>query len=272
MNIRSYLDKQSKKIDGALTAFLPKEKEHPAELSQAMRYAVLSGGKRIRPILTLAACEAVGGSESDALDAACALELIHSYSLVHDDLPCMDNDALRRGKPACHVKFGEVTALLAGDALLTRAFYLLSRRSKHAKRLQCIQWISEAIGHHGMVGGQCLDMEYQDKEADLPTIDYINTHKTGALIAVCARVGAYLGGGTPRQVESLHRYGRVVGLLFQIVDDIMDGQGYALAVGAHEAKEEAVKLLAGAKGELVSFGKKGRLLRGIADAVMNRKK
>ena len=300
--MQTYLYKQSEKINRALLSVLPKENEHPASLSEAMRYAVLSGGKRLRPILALAACEAVGGSQFEVMDAALALELIHNYSLVHDDLPCMDNDATRRGKPTCHAKFGEVTALLAGDALLTRAFQVLSRktedggrrvndggrrmedpssprlrragggqRTEDGKRLRCIYWISEAVGYQGMVGGQHLDMEYGQKEVDLPTIEYINTHKSGALIAVCLKVGAYLGGGTPDQVESLYRYGKTVGLLFQIVDDIMDEQGYALVVGIHEAREEASKLLDQAKRELSSFGEKGRLLKQIADNIMTRK-
>ena len=235
-----------------------------------MRYAVLSGGKRIRPIFTLAACEAVGGRTADALEAACAFELIHSYSLVHDDLPCMDNDAVRRGKPSCHAKFGEVTALLAGDALLTLAFQILSRACGK-RQLQAIEWTAGAIGHRGMVGGQALDMEFQQKEPDLPTLEYINTHKSGALIAACLRVGAYLGGGSPAQVRSLHRYGQYVGLLFQIVDDIMDEQGYARAIGVRGAREEAASLLAKAKRELLPFGKKGLFLEKVADFVVTRK-
>jgi geranylgeranyl diphosphate synthase type II len=256
---------------------LPKENEHPASLSKAMRYAVLSGGKRIRPIFALAACEAVGGKAVQVMEAACALEFIHSYSLVHDDLPCMDDDAMRRGQPSCHAKFGEVTALLAGDALLTQAFKILSSSGKNPdpksikKRLQAIHWLSEAIGHQGMVGGQALDMEYQDKEIDLPTIEYINTHKSGALIAVSTKIGAFLGGGTPQQVEALYRYGKYVGLLFQIVDDIMDQQGYTQVIGSHEAQEEAVELLSKAKRELSFFGPKGLRLKQIADFVVSRK-
>ena len=153
--MKNYLKKQTVKIEKELSRVLPREKEHPAALSQAMRYAVLSGGKRIRPIFALACCEAVSGREKDVMPAALALELIHSYSLVHDDLPCMDNDLLRRGKPSCHAKFGEVTALLAGDALLTQAFKVLSHSggaqstSHIKKKLQVTQWISEAVGHRG---------------------------------------------------------------------------------------------------------------------------
>ena len=269
--------KQTLKIEKRLLSLLPKENEYPQSLNRAMRYAVLSGGKRIRPILMLGACEVVGGNETDVIDAACALEFIHSYSLVHDDLPCMDNDALRRGKPSCHAKFGEVTALLAGDALLTLAFSVLSRMSSRkstSQKLKCLQameWISDAIGNQGMVGGQALDMEFQKKEPDLATLEYINTHKSGALIAVSCRVGAYLGGGTSRQVEALYRYGKYVGLLFQIVDDIMDGQGYAKVIGVREAQEKIASLLAKAKNQLSPLGKKARFLETIADFVVTRK-
>ena len=277
MDLKTYLDRQTQKINRALLTFLPKESERPAALSRAMRYAVLSGGKRIRPIFVLAACEAVGGKETRVMDAACALELIHSYSLVHDDLPCMDDDETRRGKPSCHVKFGEAIALLAGDALLTKAFHILSRSvpgkdlpGDH-KRLQALHWISQAIGSQGMVGGQTLDMQYQGKEMDLPTVEYINTHKSGALIAVSVQVGAALGGGSPKQVEALTRYGKCIGLLFQIVDDIMDAQGYAEVIGPREALEEAGRLLAKAKREISFFGKKAELLGQIADFVAARK-
>ncbi len=277
MNSHTFLKKQARKIETTLFSLLPKENEPPRALSQAMRYAVLSGGKRIRPIFTLSACRAVGGKQTNVIKAACALELIHSYSLVHDDLPCMDNDMVRRGKPSCHAKFGEVTALLAGDALLTLAFKVLSQSggskssSYEKKRLQVIEWISDAIGNQGMVGGQAVDIQFQEKNMDLPTLAYINAHKSGALIAVCTRVGAYLGGGTMRQVRSLYHYGKYVGLLFQIVDDIMDEQGYARTIGVQKAKQEAISLLAKAKRELLPFGKKGRFLETITDFVATRK-
>jgi geranylgeranyl diphosphate synthase, type II len=272
MDIQRYLNDKSRKIDAALSKFLPPANEHPAKLSEAMRYAVLGGGKRIRPMFALAACEAVGGKEGSVMAAACALELVHSYSLVHDDLPCMDNDTMRRGKPSCHAKFGEVTALLAGDALLTRAFGILVCGGAPDKRkLTALQWIAEAVGHQGMVGGQALDMEFQDKEMDLPTAEFINTHKTGALIAVSTRVGAYLGGGSPSQVKALYQYGKSVGLLFQLTDDIMDGQGYAKVIGPHDTREEAARLLAQAKKALSPLKFRGRTLAAIAEFVATRK-
>jgi geranylgeranyl diphosphate synthase, type II len=281
MDIQKYLNDKSKKIDLALTRSLPpatkasalRRAQHSGKLEEAMRYAVLGGGKRIRPALVLAASEAVGGKEESVMAAACALELLHSYSLVHDDLPCMDNDMMRRGKPSCHAKFGEVTALLAGDALLTRAFGILSSggSAPDKRKVTALTWIAEAVGHQGMVSGQALDMEFQDKEMDLPTLEFINTRKTGELIAVSVRVGAFLGGGSPLEVKALHRYGRSVGLLFQLTDDIMDGQGYAKVIGPHDAREEALRLLAQAKKALSPLKSRGKTLAAIAEFIATRK-
>ncbi len=267
MKLSPYFKKQCLNIDRALHRYLPKKNERPVKLHEAMRYAVAGGGKRIRPILALEACRAVGGDERKVLPAACALELIHNYSLVHDDLPCMDDDRFRRGRLSCHAKFGEETAVLAGDALLTLAFQLLSGPDG---RTTAINRIASAIGSRGMVGGQAVDMEYQGKELDLPTAEYINTHKSGALIAVSLWTGATLGGGTPKQVENLFRYGKFVGLLFQIVDDIMDGQGYVQALSLADAKKEALRLHRKAKAELSPFGRRGRVLGLIADFVLTR--
>ena len=278
VGIQSYLQRQAKKIDKALGSYLPKENEHPTKLHEAMRYAVLSGGKRIRPILALAACQAVGGDEKEVIPAACALEIIHNYSLVHDDLPCMDDDDSRRGKPTCHKKFGEDIAVLAGDALLTLAFKILTslngaRTAKYLERqLNAARLIADAIGTHGMVGGQAVDMEFQKKETDLPTIQYINTHKSGALISVSARVGACLGEGTRGQVESLYRYGKCIGLLFQIVDDILDREGYAKVIGVPEARREAARLHLNAKRELRSFGRRAEPLSQLTDFVLTRER
>jgi geranylgeranyl diphosphate synthase type II len=271
VDIQKYILKQSKKIEKELSRVLPRENEHPARLSQAMRYAVFSGGKRMRPIFALEACRALSGRQENVMPAALALELIHSYSLAHDDLPCMDNDLSRRGKPSCHAKFGEVTALLAGDALLTLAFEVLCFKKKDSKNLTAIQWIAQAIGHQGMVGGQALDMECQGKEMDLPTVEYINTHKSGALIAVSTRVGAFLGGGSPKEIETLYRYGKNVGLLFQVVDDIIDKQGYFQVIGARQAREETKRLLETAKNVLAPLKSRGRILSDLADFVANRK-
>ncbi|HTL70118.1 MAG TPA: polyprenyl synthetase family protein, partial [Candidatus Eisenbacteria bacterium] len=206
-------------VERALADFLPKAVGPSAPLHEAMRYAVLGSGKRVRPVLALAACEAVGGRDADVLPAACAIELIHSYSLVHDDLPCMDDDDLRRGEPTCHKKFGEDTALLAGDALLTLAFGILASpasrgRGADKKRLSVIGSLAEAAGARGMVGGQAVDLAFQGRDPDLPTLEYIHARKSGALIAASVEAGAVLGGGSPRQIESLRGFGRSAGLLF----------------------------------------------------------
>ncbi len=276
MKLEKFLKKESAKIERALSACLPKAGERPAALHEAMRYAVLGGGKRVRPILALAACRAVGGAEHAVMPAACAIELIHSYSLVHDDLPCMDDDDMRRGRPSCHKKFGEDTALLAGDALLTLAFKMLgapaaARVTDASRRLEAIRLVADAVGSRGMVGGQMVDIECQGKETDLPTLEYINTQKSGALIAVSTRIGAYLGGGSPREVEALYKYGKYVGLLFQIVDDILDGEGYAKTIGVPEARQEAAELVRKAKNQLKPFSTKGHVLGEIADFIMTRK-
>ena len=279
MNLDRYFQEQRRKIDRALEGYLPPRSERPlpdrqagSSLHEAMRYAVLLGGKRVRPILALAACEVVSGDQKEVMPAACAIEFIHNYSLVHDDLPCMDDDDIRRGKPSCHKKFGEGAALLAGDALLTLAFQILSAEgSKKLKpRLEAIRLISEAIGNRGMIGGQVVDIETKGKEIDLPTIEYINTHKSGALIAVSLRVGAVLGGGNSGQVNSLFRYGKYAGLLFQIVDDILDGEGYAKLIGISQARKEAERLCGQAKEAIKGFGKKSQKLEQIADFILKR--
>ena len=267
MDINSYLKTQSKKINRALLKYLPKKGERVSHLYEAMRYAVMSGGKRIRPVLLLGAARAVGGSEVSVMPAACAVEFVHNYSLIHDDLPCMDDDPVRRGRPACHVKFGEVTALLAGDALLTLAFQILSQ----TKKSEAVRILAEAAGARGMVGGQALDMEFKNKEPDLPTIEYINTRKSGSLIAASLKIGALLSGGTKKEVESLYRYGKYTGLLFQIVDDMLDGQGYAEVLGLSEARQKAAELGLRAKKELSMFGSRAKILNSITDFVLERK-
>ena len=277
MDPKHYFKKHNQAIEKALDQYLPAEKEPPSVLHKAMRYAVFSGGKRIRPILLLEACRVVGGSEKQVLAAACAVELIHNYSLVHDDLPCMDDDHTRRGRPTCHKKFGEVTALLAGDALLTLAFQILNQTNgRHTltelkRKFQSASWIASAIGTRGMVGGQAVDIEYQGKEPNLAIMEYINVHKSGSLIAACIRVGAYLGGGSPRQIEALYQYGKSLGLLFQIVDDILDKEGYARIIGLSQTQEEAQRMHRRAIDSLKIFGSRGRVLSQMADFVLTRK-
>lgn len=275
MKLDAYLRRQRALVDRALDRLLPPARVRPARLHEAMRYAVLQGGKRIRPVLVLASCQAVGGRAEQAMPAACAVEFIHGYSLVHDDLPSMDDDATRRGQPTCHKKYGEATALLVGDALQTLAFETLAgapcrSAAESRRRLEGARLLAAAAGSHGMVGGQCVDIETAGSGPDVPTLEYINTHKTGALIAVSTRLGGYLGGGSPRQVRDLYDYGKSLGLLFQIIDDIMDKEGYAKSIGIAEAEREARKLHDRAKSHLASFGKKGAILAQIADFILTR--
>lgn len=274
MNIEGTLARQARKINRALRRVLPKPSGRAAKLEAAMRYAVLSDGKRLRPILTLAACEASGGHEADAMSAACAIELIHNYSLVHDDLPSMDDDRLRRGKPTCHVRFGEATAILAGDALLTLAFQMAAAPGRSqvsgARRLEAARLIAQAAGVRGMVGGQAADMAFQKKSEDLAALRSIHARKTAALIAVSAEVGAYLGGADARRTRAARAYGQSVGLLFQIVDDIMDDEGYAKILGRRRARAYAERLLTDALKALSVFGKKGRVLAELAGFALKR--
>lgn len=196
----------------------------PGGLLAGMRYAVLQGGKRLRPLVVLAACEAVGGSLEQALPACCAIEFIHAYSLVHDDLPAMDNDLERRGQPTVHVAFGEAQAILIGDALLTQAFQLLSRAetSSAEARIQAISVLAHHAGLSGMIGGQALDLSHGQNIGDLQLLEQVHQHKTGALFAASGALGAIFGGGTPEQVVNLERWGLCFGIAFQHTDDVLD--------------------------------------------------
>ena len=217
----------------------------PLSLHKSMRYSVFAGGKRVRPILLLAACEAAGGDIVRAMPAACAMEMIHTHSLIHDDLPAMDDDDFRRGNPTNHKVFGEATAILAGDALLTEAFILLSDDGASAgvapvARLQVIREIAVCAGSRGMVGGQVVDMESEGhRDIDFATVQYIHTHKTGALIKASVRSGALLGGASPGQLDAVTRYGEAIGLAFQIADDILDIEGTTEEIGKDAGSDEA---------------------------------
>ncbi|MEJ2471768.1 MAG: polyprenyl synthetase family protein [Desulfuromonadales bacterium] len=236
MDLDAYLQDRAAQIDRALEQRLPGENILPASLHQAMRYSVFAGGKRLRPILMIAACEAVGGEMQQVVAAACAMEMIHTYSLVHDDLPAMDNDDFRRGRPTNHKIFGEATAILCGDALLTEAFRLLAEEGLRQggsadKMLQVIEVIARYAGSQGMVGGQVVDMESEGTAVDFPTLEYIHTHKTGGLILASVQVGALLGGGTEEQIKAINRFGAAAGLAFQIADDILDVTGNHIELG-----------------------------------------
>jgi len=217
-----YLEKRRREVDELLDRFLPAESVYPEQLHQAMRYSVLAGGKRIRPTLALTAYEAFGGNNQDIINpAACALELIHTYSLIHDDLPCMDDDELRRGKPTLHVKYDEASAVLAGDALHDLAFELVARSGS----ARAVAELAGAIGTEGMIGGQFADVAAEGKLVTLDEITYIHAHKTGALIRACIRIGAILADVNDVTLDRLTHYGEKIGFAFQIIDDILDVEG-----------------------------------------------
>jgi len=236
MDVKSYLLKRRTVVDKALEGLVPPAKTYPPKVFEAMRYSLFAGGKRVRPILSIAAAEALGANTAGLLPVAGTLELIHTYSLIHDDLPAMDNDDLRRGRPTCHKVYGEAIAILAGDGLLNLAFEVLSdprrMRTIPAHRLVAIiREVSLASGVFGMVGGQVVDMESEGKDVDFPTLEYIHTHKTGALIRASVRVGALYARASERRLKALTRYGEMVGLAFQIADDILDIVGTKEEIG-----------------------------------------
>ncbi|MEL6185963.1 MAG: polyprenyl synthetase family protein [Myxococcota bacterium] len=244
----------------------------PETLVEAMRYAVLSPGKRLRPALVLGAAKAVGGEPDDALPAACAVEMVHAYSLVHDDLPALDDDDERRGQPSCHVKFGEATALLAGDALLTEAFALLGdprpfrkgRPVPAGRRIQGVAELARAIGAAGMIGGQVDDLAVGASPEDRRTLEAIHRRKTGRLIQASVALGAIFGGGSATQVRALRTFGTDLGLAFQLVDDVLDGDGAVALDGETAVREEAREVTERAMGALQPFGRRAQALRKVA--------
>lgn len=293
-DLAAIMAERRRQVDEALERWLPEQGDHPPKVHEAMRYSVFAGGKRLRPLLALFACEAVGGSPEDAMPAAVALEMIHTYSLIHDDLPAMDDDDYRRGQRTCHRVYGEAVAILAGDALLTHAFQVLAdpgpTRVPAARRLQVIVEIAEAAGSRGMVGGQAMDILAEGREIDHPTLLYLHTHKTGALIRASIRVGGIAGGAGEEQLQALTRYGERVGLAFQIVDDILDIEGtsaemgkqagsdlrrkkatYPAVMGLEESRRQAAHLLQEAKDALRVLGEKGATLFALADFVGTRR-
>jgi geranylgeranyl diphosphate synthase type II len=296
LDLNQYIKERSELVDNKLKMAMPVETDLPFSLHKAMRYSTFAGGKRIRPVLLLAACEASGGELSEALPAACAMEMIHTYSLIHDDLPAMDNDDFRRGNPTNHKVFGDAVAILAGDALLTQAFILLSSpffasNTPHDRILAVIHEIASAAGSRGMVGGQVVDMESEGlKDLDLPTVQFIHTHKTGALIRASVKCGAILGGADERQISAMTRYGEAIGLAFQIADDILDIEGttaeigkdagsdqargkatYPAVIGLNESRKRAAELLEIAIDAISGFDEKADPLREIAKYILARK-
>jgi geranylgeranyl diphosphate synthase, type II len=231
--LKEYLAEKKTYIDAALEQLLPGEGDCPESLYRAMRYSTMAGGKRLRPILCLAACHAVGGDRSDAIACACALEMIHTYSLIHDDLPSMDDDDLRRGQPTLHKVFPEGTAILAGDGLLTLAFEVVAgeKRLTDSQARMIILELALGAGVRGMVGGQQADLDGEGKTIRPEDLEYIHSHKTGALLAASVVCGAIAGKGTPDEIGRLRRYGREIGLAFQIKDDLLDIEGESDKLG-----------------------------------------
>jgi geranylgeranyl diphosphate synthase type II len=221
-----YFARRAEEVNRWLECFVPSESARPGQLHRAMRYSLLAGGKRLRPILVLAAGEAFGAGADDLMPAACAVEMIHTYSLIHDDLPAMDDDDLRRGLPTCHKVFGEAMAILAGDALLTQAFRVLSSDAAGrdpARQLRVIREVATAAGTvDALIGGQVVDIESEGKEIDASTLEYIHRSKTGAMIRASIVIGAILAGADEEQITALSEYGARIGLAFQIADDILD--------------------------------------------------
>ena len=270
MDLKSYLSQRQAIINKALKQTLPAARSAPGPIHQAMRYSVLGDGKRIRPILVLAGCEAVGGKLSLALPSACAVELIHAYSLVHDDLPAMDDDDFRRGRPSTHKRFGEAIGVLTGDALLTYSFELLSGGNHDpSMRLKVIRQVAQAVGTQGMIGGQVADIK-QGQRLNSREIEYINTRKTGALIAACVRVGALLGEASPDQYRALSFYGDRVGLVFQLVDDLLDKDGAVKIFGAQPVRQRAQRLTRSAQAALEPLGTRADPLKSLAEFILTR--
>jgi len=268
MAIRKYITKKKRVIDRALNMYLPSSKTRPQIIHKAMRYAVFPGGKRIRPVLSVAAFEACGGKGNSIIPVACAIELIHTYTLVHDDLPCMDNDDYRRGRLSCHKKFNEGLAVLAGDSLLTLAFQWLSETAGK----DVINEVSKAIGSCGTVGGQVEDTLNQKRKraAKKRELDYIATHKTGSLFEVAVKAAGIFKGVGKKKIKALANFGRYIGFTFQLVDDLVDGDGYVGIYDAGRVRKMAALLTERAKAHLDVFGKKGKRLADIADLILQR--
>jgi geranylgeranyl diphosphate synthase type II len=292
-DVKSYMDIRKKRVERALDDYLPPGDTRPAVLHRSVRYSVFSGGKRFRPILCIACFEACGGEGDRVLPVACAIEMIHTYSLIHDDLPCMDDDDLRRGKPTNHRVFGEAVAVLAGDALLTSAIDLIVRESPDVLgaegTLGVLESMLHGIGTEGMVAGQVVDMESEGKGGDPETVEYIHLHKTSALIEASGRCGAMVAGAGASEIEQVSRYGRNLGLAFQIIDDILDAEGrfgnlksgsalderrrkatYPGVFGLEKSREMARSLIGEAKDCVAVMGDSALPLKSMADLVLKR--
>ncbi len=290
-DLKDYLKNQQKLVDQALNRFLPRATAAPKTIHEAMRYSIFAGGKRLRPILTLAAAEACGGDLEAALPSACAVEIMHTYSLVHDDLPSMDNDDLRRGRPTSHKVYGEGMAVLTGDALLTEAFTVLAETSPTPRYSlkDILLEFSLCGGSKKLIGGQVLDLEGEGKSLTKAQLIKIHENKTAALLTTSLRLGGMSANATPRKLEALTNFGYHLGLAFQVIDDILDvtqsteklgktaGKDesvnkatYPSILGFEQSKKEAARLTKKALASLDVFGKKGTHLDGIAHYLLDR--
>lgn len=293
MNLDEYLQAQTARVDAALERWVPPESEPPENIHRAMRYSLFAGGKRIRPILCISAAHAVADEVPAVEDAACTLELIHTYSLIHDDLPALDNDDLRRGLPTCHKVFGEAMAILAGDALLTLAFRVLScaQPLPPSTRVELVRELATASGTvRGMIGGQVHDIEGENQPPTPTLLEAIHRAKTGALLTASLRMGALCAGATGEEFQALSRFGEHVGLAFQIVDDILDVEMPSEALGKTAGKDEqqgkitfpavygleasremAERERTAAHNAVDAFGDRAHWLRAIADRIVDRR-
>jgi farnesyl diphosphate synthase len=292
-DFQSWIAVRLSHFEAVLSELLPRAEVAPQRLHEAMRYVVLDGGKRVRPLLVFAAGKLAGADASRLNIVAAAVELIHAYSLVHDDMPCMDDDVLRRGKPTCHVQYDEATALLVGDSLQTLAFQLLAehRLSDDAQRqMDMIKLLAAASGSRGMAGGQAIDLASVGKSLTLPELEFMHIHKTGALIRAAVLLGAHCGSVSAAQLDKLDRFGKLIGLAFQVVDDVLDCEAdtatlgktagkdadngkptYVSLLGILEARDMAQRLHREALETLAEFGDAAQRLRELADFIVLRK-
>lgn len=290
-DLKNYLKTQQELVEKALDESLPIAQ--PAKIYEAMRYSLLAGGKRLRPILCLATCELLGGNTSSALPSACAVEMIHTMSLIHDDLPAMDNDDYRRGKLTNHKVYGEDIAILAGDALLTYAFEYVARETKNIppeRTLQVLQILTRAVGASGLVGGQVMDLECEGKsDVSAETLTQIHRSKTGALLEASVTSGAVVAGASQEDLQRLSIYAQNIGLAFQIIDDILDVTAtseqlgktagkdisaqkatYPKIWGLEESRQKASELIDSALAQLIPYGEKGETLKALAQFIVQR--
>src|SRR5437867_2229404 len=293
MSLSPRLQRDRRRVDAALRRFLPAAGSVPPTVRRAMAYSLLPGGKRLRPILSMAACRALGGRLSDVLPAAAAVEMIHTYSLIHDDLPALDNDDLRRGRATSHRVFGEAMAILAGDALLTHAFQIAASYPGGlrlaGRKVRAIRVLTRAAGVTGMIGGQVMDLEAEGRPYSYGALQRIHRDKTGALISASAQIGGIMAGGRPGDLRALRHYGDDVGLAFQIVDDILDLEGdpdrlgkrvrkdararkatFPALLGIAESRRRAETAVRRAERAIAPFGRRGRPLADLARYIIER--